>query len=73
MDVICADVTLHENSFNFRFKAAWLTDKRVRIMNEIISGIRVIKMYAWENAFNKLVAKLRRSYLATVKFHLPVL
>jgi hypothetical protein len=29
-------------------------------MNEVISGIRVIKMYAWENAFNKLISKLRR-------------
>ena len=28
-------------------------------MNEIISGIRVIKMYAWEYAFKKLVTKLR--------------
>ncbi len=43
-----------------RFKSALLTDKRVRIMNEIISGIRVIKMYAWENAFKRVVARLRR-------------
>ena len=43
-----------------RFKSAKVTDKRVRIMNEIISGIRVIKMYAWENAFKKLITKLRR-------------
>ena len=76
MNVIYADVTLHENSFNFRFKAAWLTDKRVRIMNEIISGIRVIKMYAWENAFNRLISKLRR-YLymykcMTCDVHMPL-
>ena len=44
----------------FRFKSALVTDQRVRIMNEVISGIRVIKMYAWENAFNKLISKLRR-------------
>ena len=43
-----------------RFKSAILTDKRVRIMNEIISGIRVIKMYAWENAFKRVVFDLRR-------------
>lgn len=43
-----------------RFKAAWLTDKRVRIMNDVILGIQVIKMYAWENAFKKLITKLRR-------------
>ena len=29
-------------------------------MNEVISGIRVIKMYAWEYAFRDLVTKLRQ-------------
>jgi len=37
-----------------------VTDQRVRIMNEVISGIRVIKMYAWEYAFKKVVTKLRK-------------
>ena len=59
-----------------RFKSALVTDKRVRIMNEVISGIRVIKMYAWENAFNRLISKLRR-YLYTYKcmtcdVHMPL-
>ena len=43
-----------------RFKSALLTDKRIRIMNEIIVGIRVIKMYAWEHAFKRVVSKLRK-------------
>ena len=43
-----------------RFKSARVTDQRVRVMNEVISGIRVIKMYAWEHAFRKVVSKLRR-------------
>ena len=38
-----------------------VTDKRIRIMNEVIVGIRVIKMYAWEYAFKRVVSKLRRS------------
>ena len=46
--------------FCFRAKSAKLTDRRVHVMNEVISGIRVIKMYAWEYAFKKLVKKLRR-------------
>uniref|UniRef100_A0A1X7VWQ1 Uncharacterized protein n=1 Tax=Amphimedon queenslandica TaxID=400682 RepID=A0A1X7VWQ1_AMPQE len=44
----------------FRFKAAKVTDRRVKVMNEIISGIRVIKMYGWEYAFSQLVCKIRR-------------
>ena len=43
-----------------RVKSARITDKRVVIMNEVITGIRVIKMYAWEYAFKRVVSKLRR-------------
>ena len=31
-------------------------------MNEVITGIRVIKMYAWEYAFKKVVSAIRRYY-----------
>ncbi|XP_065919849.1 ATP-binding cassette sub-family C member 4-like isoform X2 [Dysidea avara] len=41
-------------------KSAKVTDKRVRVMNEIISGMRLIKMYAWEWAFHEYVKKIRK-------------
>ena len=37
-----------------------MTDKRVKVMNEVISGIRVIKMYTWEYAFSNVVAAIRK-------------
>ena len=43
-----------------RLKSARVTDKRVRVMNEIISGMRLIKMYAWEWAFHEYVKKIRK-------------
>ena len=42
-----------------RRKTAHLTDTRIRLMSEIISGMRVIKMYAWEQPFQNLVINAR--------------
>ncbi|CAG9864186.1 unnamed protein product [Phyllotreta striolata] len=42
-----------------RSKIAEKTDLRVKLMNEIVSGIKVIKMYAWENYFAKVVEQSR--------------
>lgn len=44
----------------FRAETAALTDDRIRTMNEVISGIRVIKMYGWEKPFATLVDEVRR-------------
>ena len=44
----------------YRLKSAKVTDKRVKVMNEIISGMRLIKMYAWEWAFHEYVKNIRK-------------
>ncbi|KAH9505170.1 Multidrug resistance-associated protein 4 [Bulinus truncatus] len=44
-----------------RHKTAVHTDERVKVMNEIISGMRVIKMYCWEKPFGELVEKIRKN------------
>lgn len=43
-----------------RQKMASKTDERLRLINEIISGIQVIKMYAWEKPFSKLLRNARK-------------
>ena len=43
-----------------RKKAAAFTDKRLVVMNEVISGIRTVKMHAGEWNFRDTVLDLRR-------------
>ncbi|CAG8452470.1 10619_t:CDS:10 [Ambispora leptoticha] len=34
-------------------------DQRIKLMNEVLNGIKVIKLYAWEGAFLKKIAHIR--------------
>lgn len=43
-----------------RYKIAKRTDNRVTLMSEITSGIQVIKLYAWEKPFEKMVELARK-------------
>nr|XP_033474245.1 multidrug resistance-associated protein 4-like [Epinephelus lanceolatus] len=49
-----------------RAETAVLTDDRIRTMNEVISGIRVIKMYGWEKPFSALVDEVRRMEISKI-------
>ena len=44
-----------------RRKVLKYSDLRVKMMNEILSGIRIIKFYAWERPFSKEVGELRQN------------
>ncbi|XP_054166166.1 ATP-binding cassette sub-family C member 4-like [Oppia nitens] len=50
-----------------RQKTALLTDRRIRVMNEIIAGMRVIKMYTWEKPFALLVSDTRKSEVKRIR------
>jgi len=54
-------------SSKFRLQTAIRTDERVRLMDEIINGIQVIKLYAWEKSFKKLIAWAREKELKVIK------
>ncbi|XP_078266352.1 ATP-binding cassette sub-family C member 5-like isoform X2 [Rhinoraja longicauda] len=43
----------------FRRKCISVTDKRIQRMNEVISYIKFIKMYAWVKAFSQSILKIR--------------
>ncbi|XP_033349715.1 probable multidrug resistance-associated protein lethal(2)03659 isoform X1 [Bombus vosnesenskii] len=43
------------------------TDNRLRLMNQIINGVEVIKMYVWEVPYSLLVEKARRKEVDVIK------
>ncbi|XP_072298433.1 multidrug resistance-associated protein 1 [Eucyclogobius newberryi] len=42
-------------------------DNRIKLMNEMLNGIRVLKLYAWELAFQDKVSEIRQSELRVLK------
>jgi len=65
---ILLQTTLTKLSTILRLRIAKRTDQRLGIMNEIIKGIQVIKMYAWEKPFEKVVAEIRRSEVKQLSY-----
>lgn len=50
----------------YRHLIAKKTDERVKFMSELVSGVQVIKMYAWEKPFEKIVELLRRNEMRLI-------
>ncbi|KAK1128362.1 hypothetical protein K0M31_002826 [Melipona bicolor] len=47
--------------------SAQKTDDRLRLMNQIIAGVEIIKMYVWEVPYSLLVEKARRKEVNVIK------
>ncbi len=44
-------------------------DGRLKYINEALSGIRIIKFYAWEGAFKKMIGLVREKELKLIHAH----
>ncbi|XP_055381053.1 probable multidrug resistance-associated protein lethal(2)03659 [Condylostylus longicornis] len=51
----------------YRLRTARRTDFRIKLMNEIIRGIQVIKMYAWEKCFANIVEQARKKEIKIIR------
>ncbi|XP_013196145.2 ATP-binding cassette sub-family C member 4 [Amyelois transitella] len=52
---------------HYRKETALKSDERVRLMKEIIMGMEVIKMYTWEQPFQKIISSIRRNEVYYIK------
>ncbi|KAF5303207.1 hypothetical protein FQA39_LY10120 [Lamprigera yunnana] len=51
----------------YRLKTAAETDKRISVTQEILTAIKVIKMYTWELCFYNTISKLRRKEIENLR------
>ncbi|XP_039283752.1 multidrug resistance-associated protein 1 isoform X2 [Nilaparvata lugens] len=42
-------------------------DERVKLMNEVLSGIKVLKLYAWEPSFEQQILRIRNKEVQVLK------
>ena len=42
-------------------------DSRIKLLTEVLNGIKVIKFYTWEKPFTELITKIRRIEVAALR------
>jgi len=52
--LVCNKITM-----KFKIKEAVLNDTRIKLINDLVTGIRTIKCYAWENHYINKIKKTR--------------
>ncbi|KYB25908.1 hypothetical protein TcasGA2_TC034098 [Tribolium castaneum] len=67
--ILCFFLQLFISKHNsvVRRRIAEKTDHRIGLINDLISGMQIIKMYAWEKPFTKLISIARSLELKEIK------
>lgn len=50
----------------YQVKMMKINDERVKIVNEMLNGIKIIKLQAWEKSFIDLLSKIRNSQIVYI-------
>ena len=57
-------VFVSEQARKLDVKKLLLHDKRIKMINELLSGIKAIKFYGWEVSFQKIIEKIRKNEMS---------
>ncbi|KYN31565.1 hypothetical protein ALC56_14063 [Trachymyrmex septentrionalis] len=66
--VLLGQWTLSFLNLKLRTMIAPLTDRRIQQMSELLAGIQVVKMYAWQKPFSYIVSVIRKLEINQIKF-----
>jgi ABC-type multidrug transport system fused ATPase/permease subunit len=56
---IPGNIILGKRMIQFQKRLLSQKDNRIKMVNELLDGIKVVKLYAWENSFLKRIANVR--------------
>lgn len=59
--------TIMKHLFSVRKQSMIWTDKRARLLQELLSGMKVVKLMAWEKPFLKRLDTIRKNELSFIK------
>jgi len=65
--LIPSNILISRVARKLQVKQMGAKDLRLKMMNEILNGIKVLKLYAWETSFMKMVSKFRKKELRHLK------
>ena len=67
--VLPLNISIFRNVLGAYASSQGATDKRVKLINELITGIRIVKFYAWEKPFQAVIEATRERELEWIKKH----
>ncbi|KAG8247448.1 Canalicular multispecific organic anion transporter 1 [Homalodisca vitripennis] len=65
--MVPVNVWLVRQNRRLRIKQMKYKDERIKIMNEVLSGIKVLKLYAWEPSFEQKITNIRQKEINVLK------
>ncbi|XP_059142742.1 multidrug resistance-associated protein 1-like isoform X2 [Physella acuta] len=65
--LIPLNALLANKSRQYQVEQMTLKDSRIKLMNEILNGMKVLKLYAWESSFQDKIIHIRNKELKVLK------
>ncbi|XP_076072760.1 multidrug resistance-associated protein 1-like isoform X1 [Mytilus galloprovincialis] len=65
--LIPINAVIAKKNRDLQMKQMRLKDSRIKLMNEVLNGIKVLKLYAWEPSFEKQILDIRNKELVVLR------